>query len=61
MKWQVKTQAGSHTVKTNSSKTAVEKVRETDQTEIVLVRLLPSTFAGKAKRLMKQVFGRQGK
>lgn len=61
MKWQVKTQTRSYTVKTNSSKTAVEQVRETDQTEILLVQLLPSTVAGKVKRLIRKVFGQRGK
>lgn len=60
-KWLIKTEKKSHTVQNHSSQAAVDIVRQTDHSKIISVQLLPGTIAGKAKRLFRSVFKKQGK
>lgn len=53
MTWEVKTTAKVHKVSTNSSRIALEKVREKDKTELVHVKLLPPTFFDKLKKFVR--------
>lgn len=56
MKWEVKTKKKTHRVSTVSSREAVDRVRETDDSEIVSVKLLPKTISGKVNRFFKKIF-----
>ena len=53
MKWEVKTKLKTHYVENNSSKCAVDRVKEIDNSEIVAVTLVPKNFSGKVKRLFR--------
>ncbi len=61
MKWEVKTSRKTYRIETNSSKDAVEQVKQIDNSEIVSVKLIPKSLGGKAKRLFKNIFNKQGK
>jgi hypothetical protein len=53
MKWEVKTKLKTHYVENNSSKCAVDFVKEIDNSEIVSVTLVPKNLSGKVKRLFR--------
>ena len=53
MKWEVKTKLKTHYVENNSSRCAVDFVKEIDSSEIVSVMLVPKNLSGKVKRLFR--------
>jgi hypothetical protein len=61
MKWEVKTSRRTHRIETNSSKDAVDQVAQIDDSEVVSVKLIPKSLGGKAKRLFRSIFDKQGK
>lgn len=58
MKWEVITLKKVYKIKSNSSKDAVDQVRKTDDSDIISVKLLPSTLSGKTRRLIRNIFGK---
>jgi hypothetical protein len=61
MKWEVKTSRKTYRIETTSSKDAVDQVAKIDNSEVVSVKLIPKSLGGKAKRLFKNIFNKQGK
>lgn len=57
MKWEVKTKRQTHYIETVSSKEAVDRVRLTDDSELISVKLLPKTITGKVKRFFRKFRG----
>lgn len=55
MKWEIKTKTSKYVIESNSSKHAVDVVKQTDITEILSVKLLPSTIKGKIKKFFKDI------
>lgn len=61
MKWEVKTKRQIHYIETVSSREAVDRVRLTDDSELISVKLLPKTITGKVKRFFKNFLKDEGK
>lgn len=58
MKWEIVTKNKKYIIENNSSKTAVDIVKETDKSDIVSVKLVPATTIGKIKRTWRSWFGK---
>lgn len=58
MKWEIITINNKHVVENNSSKIALDKVKEIDNSTVVSVKLLPATTMGKLRRTWRSWFGK---
>jgi hypothetical protein len=58
MKWEITTKNKKHIVENNSSKQALEIVKETDFSEVLSVKLLPATTMGKIRQTWRTWFGK---
>lgn len=58
MRWQVETKQKVYTIAAVSSKDAVEKVKQKDNTDIVGVKLLPKNTVDKIRSSWRNWFGK---